>query len=128
MHAKVCLLAALGLLLLDHIRLVLVINEVHNRRPRVTVVDVVAEAGSVNNGELDLELPLLKLSLDNLNLRELVKLLVMALRVVLRRGELRRKERVNERCLAETRLAYTQSVSAIYFQLKCLPRTDNHDR
>src|SRR6266702_2535882 len=70
MNAKVTLLAALGLLLLNHVRFMLVVNEVDNRRPRVPVVDIVAKARSVDDGELDLELLLLKLGLDYLDLSE----------------------------------------------------------
>jgi len=61
----------------------LVVNEFHDREPRVSVVDVVAEAGSVNDCELHFELLLLKLCLDYFNLGELVELLVVTLRVVL---------------------------------------------
>ena len=52
-HAEVDLVRALGLLLLAHVRLVLVVNEVDDGRPRVAVVDVVAEARGVNDGEAD---------------------------------------------------------------------------
>ena len=82
-HAQVRLLHALRLLLLDHIRLVLVINEIDDGCPGITVVDVVAEAGRVDNRELHLELLLLKLSLDDFNLSQIIKLLVVPARVVL---------------------------------------------
>jgi hypothetical protein len=104
-HAQVRLRAALGLLLLAHVRLVLVVDEVDDRCPRVPVVDVVAEAGGVDDGELDLELLLLELGLDDVDLGELVELLDVPARVVLRRGELGREERVDERRLAEPGLA-----------------------
>ena len=92
--AHVDLLTTLGLLLLAHERLVLVIlrecepsgvstplpgdragkgfahDEVDDGRPRVAVVDVVAEAGRVDDGELDLELLLLQLGLDDVCARE----------------------------------------------------------
>ena len=77
MDPEVNLLLTLGLLLLPHIRLMLVVNEVDNRRPRVPVVHVVTESGAVNDGEFSLELLLLELSLDNLDLRKLVKLLIV---------------------------------------------------
>ena len=84
-NTKITLLAALGLLLLNHVCLMLVVNEVDDGRPRVAVVDIVTKTGSVNDGELDLELLLLELSLDNLDLGELVKLLVVASGVIFRR-------------------------------------------
>jgi len=46
----------------------LVVNKVDNRGPRVAVVDIVAEAWRVNNGELDLEGLLLELGLDDVDL------------------------------------------------------------
>ena len=105
-HPEVNLLLALRLLLLAHVRLVLVIDEVDDGGPRVAVVDVVAEAGGVNDGELRLELLLLKLGLDDLNLGELVELLLVAPGVVLGRGELGREEGVDEGRLPETGLAW----------------------
>jgi hypothetical protein len=83
---KITLLAALGLLLLNHVCLMLVVNEVDDGRPRVAVVDIVTKTGSVDNGELDLELFLLELSLDDLDFRELVELFVVASAVIFRRG------------------------------------------
>ena len=74
-NAQVDFLLALGLLLLPHISLMLVVNEVDDRCPRIPVIDVVTESGSVDDGKLDLELLLLELSLDNFNLGELVELL-----------------------------------------------------
>ena len=109
--AEVDLLLALGLLLLAHVRLVLVVDEVDDGRPRVAVVDVVAEAGAVDDGELRLELLLLELGLDDLDLGQLVELLLVPLRVVLRSGELGREERVDERRLAETGLAWRRGAS-----------------
>ena len=85
-NTKITLLAALGLLLLDHVRLMLVVNEVDDGRPRVAVVDVVTKTRGVNHSELDLELFLLELSLDDLDFRELVELLVVASVVIFRRG------------------------------------------
>lgn len=40
-----------GLLLLQHIGLVLVVKEFDNGHPGVTVVDIVAEARGINNGQ-----------------------------------------------------------------------------
>ena len=111
--AEVDLLLALGLLLLAHVRLVLVVNEVDDGSPRVTVVDVVAEARGVDDGELRLELLLLELGLDDLHLGELVELLLVPLRVVLGRGELRGEERVDERRLSEPGLAYRRGQLAL---------------
>ena len=85
-NTKITFLAALRLLLLDHVRLMLVVNEVDDGRPRVAVVDVVTKTRGVNHGELDLKLFLLELSLDDLDFRELVELLVVASVVIFRRG------------------------------------------
>ena len=48
-HTQVDLVRAAGLLLLQHVALVLVVQELDDGLPRVAVVDVVAEAGGVNN-------------------------------------------------------------------------------
>jgi hypothetical protein len=64
----------------------LVVNEVDDGRPRVAVIDIVTKTWRVDDGELDLELFLLELSLDDLDLRELVELLVVASVVIFRRG------------------------------------------
>ena len=87
-NAKVALLAALGLLLLNHVRLMLVVNEVDNRRPRVPIVDVVTKARGVNDSKLDLKLLLLELGLDDLDLSQFVQLLVVASAVVFGRRQL----------------------------------------
>lgn len=72
MHPEVNLLLALGLLLLAHVRLMLIVNEVDDGCPRVAVVDIVTEPRGVDDGELRLELLLLELCLDDLNLGKLV--------------------------------------------------------
>jgi hypothetical protein len=72
MNTQVNLIMPLGLLLLAHIRLMLVVNEIDNGRPRFTVVHVVTKSRAVNDGELGLELLLLKLSFDDFDLSELV--------------------------------------------------------
>ena len=104
-NPKVSLLPSLGLLLLAHVCFMLVIDEVDNGGPRVAVVDVVTETGAVDHGQLRLELLLLQLGLDDVHLRQLVELLVVAAAVVLRRGQLGGEKSVDERGLAETRLA-----------------------
>ena len=85
MDTEVNLFPSRRLLFLPHIRFVLVVNEVDNRRPRVPVVHVVTESGAVNDGEFSLELLLLELSLNNLDLGELVKLLIVTFGVRLGR-------------------------------------------
>ena len=67
-HTQVMLLASVRLLLLPHIRLMLIVNEIDNRCPRVAVVDVVTKSGGVDDSELRLELFLLELSFDDLDL------------------------------------------------------------
>lgn len=58
-HTQIRFLAPLWLLLLPHICFMLVIDKFNDGRPRVTVVDIVAESGRVNDSKLDLELFLL---------------------------------------------------------------------
>ena len=70
MDTEVDLVLALRLLLLAHVRLVLVVDEVDDGGPRVAVVDVVAEAGRVDHGQLRLELLLLELGLDDVHLSQ----------------------------------------------------------
>lgn len=100
-HAEVNLILPLRLLLLAHVRLMLVVNEVDDGGPRVAVVDVVAEAGAVDDRQLRLELFLLKLCLDDLHLSQLVELLVVPTTVALRRRQLGREKGVDERRLAQ---------------------------
>jgi hypothetical protein len=50
-NAHVDLVGTAGLLLLEHVGLVLVIQELDDGLPRVTVVDIVAEAGGINDGQ-----------------------------------------------------------------------------
>lgn len=52
-NAHVDLLGSAGLLLLEHIRLVLVIQEFDNWLPGVTVVHVVSKSRGINDGEAD---------------------------------------------------------------------------
>jgi hypothetical protein len=52
-HTHINLIRTAGLLLLEHVRLVLVIQEFDNGLPGVTVVDIVAESGGINNGQTD---------------------------------------------------------------------------
>ena len=104
-NTKVALLAALGLLLLNHVRLMLVVNKVDDGRPRVAVVDVVTKTGGVNHGELNLERLLLELSLDDLDFGELVELLVVASVIVFRQRKLGGEECIDKSGLPQTRLA-----------------------
>ena len=59
MNAEVDLVLALRLLLLAHVRLVLVVDEVDDRGPAVPVVDVVAETGRVDDSEAQTDTVLL---------------------------------------------------------------------
>ena len=105
MDAEVGLFVALGLLLLAHVRLVLVVNEVDDGCPRVAVVDVVAKSRAVDHSELRFELLLFQLGLDDVHFRQLVELLVVTASVVLRGGKLGREECVDQGSLAQTRFA-----------------------
>lgn len=68
MHTQVGLLCTLRLLLLPHIRFMLVVNEVDDWAPRVTVVDIITKAGGVDDSELDFERLFLELGLDDFDL------------------------------------------------------------
>jgi hypothetical protein len=117
--AKVSLLPTVGLLLLAHVRLVLVIDKVDDRGPRVAVVDIVAKAGGVDDGELDFELLLLELGLDDFDLGQLVELLDVPARVVLCGRELGGEERVDERRLAQAGLACRDGTGIVSYAM-CL--------
>jgi hypothetical protein len=52
-HTEVDLVLATRLLLLEHIRLMLIVEELDDGHPRVTVVDIVAEARGVDDGQAD---------------------------------------------------------------------------
>lgn len=95
MDTEVNLLMALRLLLLTHICFMLVVDEIYDREPGVTVVDVVTESRGVNDGELDFELTFFQLGLDNFDLCQFVQLLVMTLVVVFCLGEFCREKRVD---------------------------------
>ena len=97
MHAEVRLVGPQRLLFLSHVRFMLVINKVNDRGPRVAVVDIVAKAGSINDGQLGFELLFLQLGLDDFDLGQLVELLEVAAVVVLRGRQLGGKQGINER-------------------------------
>ena len=105
MNPQIALLLPVRLLFLSHIRLMLIIHEVDNRHPRITVVHVVTESRSVDDSKLDLELFLFKFSLDNLDFSEFVELLLVTAAVVARRGEFGGEKCVDEGCLPKTGLA-----------------------
>lgn len=67
-NTKVDLVLAARLLLLKHVGLMLVVEELDDGHPGVAVVDIVAEPGGVNNRELDLERLFLELGLYDLDL------------------------------------------------------------
>lgn len=50
---EVNLVLATGLLLLKHVGLVLVVEELDDGHPRITVVDIVAKARGINDGQAD---------------------------------------------------------------------------
>lgn len=124
MYAQVNLFGTAWLLLLKHIALVLVVQELDNWLPGIAVVDVVSEARGINDGEtyfylvsaacprdsllarsLTLEELLLELCLGDFNLHSLVNLLGVAtavIGVVLDRG---REQGVDKRSLAKSRLS-----------------------
>lgn len=81
-NTEVNLITAAWLLLLKHVGLVLVVEELDDGLPRIAVVDVIAETRSVDDGEADLEELLLELGLCDFNLDRLVNLLLVAASVV----------------------------------------------
>lgn len=83
----------------------LVVDEFDDGRPGVAVVDVVTESRRVDDGELDFELFLFQLSLNNLNLSQLVKLFVVSARVIFLGGKFGGEEGVNESSLAKSGFA-----------------------
>src|SRR2546423_14290969 len=103
MYPKINLVHTSWLLLLQHVGLMLVVKELNNWHPRITVVDIVPKAGRVDNSKayyekdisqssfkvsihLTFEELLLKFSLCDLNLDSLVNLLrvpAFVIRVVL---------------------------------------------
>jgi hypothetical protein len=104
-HAEVDLVLAARLLLLEHVGLMLVVEELDDGHPRVAVVDIVAEAGGVDDSKANLEELLLQLSLGDLDFDRLVDLLLvpaLVIGVVLDGGG---EERVDEGGLAQARLA-----------------------
>lgn len=83
MDPQIAFLASLRLLLLSHVNLMLVINEVDNGCPRVPVIDVISEPGGIDDGELDFERFLLELGFYYLDFSEFVELFDMTAAVVL---------------------------------------------
>lgn len=96
MDPLVELVASIRLLLLTHVRLVLIINEVDNRVPGLFVVDIVAKARRVNDRQLYFESLFFQFGFDNVNFGRLVNLFCMAARVVLVHSEFRREQGVDE--------------------------------
>ncbi|KUI52641.1 hypothetical protein VP1G_10488 [Cytospora mali] len=94
-NTQVDLVISAGLLLLQHVGLVLVVEELDDGHPRVPVVDIVAKSREL----------LLQLSLCNLDLDSLVDLLLMSPLVVGIVLDGCGEESVDEGSLAETRLA-----------------------
>jgi hypothetical protein len=80
--AEIDLVLTARLLLLKHVGLVLVVEELDNGHPGIAVVDVVTESRCVDNGQADLEELLLELSLGDLDFDGLVNLLLMTALVV----------------------------------------------
>lgn len=53
MNTKVDLVLSTRLLLLEHVRFMLIVQELDDGHPRVAVVDVVAKSGGINDGQAD---------------------------------------------------------------------------
>jgi hypothetical protein len=52
-HTHIDLVCTAGLLLLQHVRLMLVVEELNNRLPGIAVVDVVTESGGIDHSQAD---------------------------------------------------------------------------
>lgn len=102
---EVDLVISAGLLLLQHVGLVLVVKELDDWHPGVAVVDIVAEARGVDDGQADLEELLLQLSLCDLDLDGLVDLLLVSPLVIGIVLDGRGEQGVDEGGLSEARFA-----------------------
>lgn len=105
MNTQINLVLTAGLLLLKHVRLVLVVEELDDGLPRIAVVDIVTEAGGVNDSQSNLEELLLELGLGDLNLDGLVDLLLVSALVIGVVLDGRGEEGVDKGGLAQARLA-----------------------
>ena len=74
-HTEINLVCSAWLLLLQHVALMLIIQEFYDWLPAVPVVHVVTETRRIDDGETDFEELLLQLSLGDLDLDGLVNLL-----------------------------------------------------
>ena len=104
-HSQIDLLRPAWLLLLQHIALMLVIQELNDRLPAVPVVHVVTKTWCIDDGQSDLEELLLQLCFGDFDFDSLVDLLGVAaamIGVVLDGGG---EEGVDEGRLAEAGLA-----------------------
>lgn len=104
-HSEIDLLGSLWLLLLQHVALMLVVQEFYNWLPAVSVVHVVAKSGSVDNRQADLEELLLQLGLGDFNLDRLVDLLSVTSAVIGVVLDGRAEESVDEGGLSQAGLA-----------------------
>lgn len=103
--SQINLLCSPWLLLLEHVALMLVIQELNDWLPAVSVVHVVSKARGINDGQADLEELLFQLGLGDLDLDGLVDLLRVTsavVGVVLDGGG---EEGVDEGGFAQARLA-----------------------
>ena len=105
MYSQVDLLRPAWLLLLQHIALVLVIQELNDWLPAVPVVHVVAKAWGIDDGQSDLEELLFQLCLGDLDLNRLVNLLGVTAAMVCVVLDGGGEEGVNEGSLAQAGLA-----------------------
>lgn len=104
-HSEVNLVLSLRLLLLKHIALVLIVQELDDWLPAVTVVHVVTEPRSINDSQADLEELLFQLSLGDLDLHGLVDLLGVTAAVVGIVFDGSAEQRVDEGRLSQARFA-----------------------
>ena len=103
MHSQVDLLRSARLLLLQHVALMLIIQELNDRLPAVPVVHVVTETWGIDDRESDFEELLFQLRFGDLDLDGLVDLLGVAATVVGVVLDGGREEGVDEGGLAQAR-------------------------
>lgn len=142
MHSHINNTLTTGLLFLSHIILVLVIKEINNGNPTMTIINIITKPRGVNNSQFNLEhfffqfypfeirifffpwlISLYFTCSCNLNLNSLGRCLCTSLVQVFRFLDGRSKQRIDKCCLSYTRLTFFVCVSPM---LKFISMTTYH--
>lgn len=75
MYTKINDTSSSGLLFLNHVTFMLIIQKLDDWHPAIPVVDIITKAWGINDSQLDLEVLFFQLGLGDLNLHGLVDLL-----------------------------------------------------